>query len=159
MRLHALLVRLTLREAVAEELMQELTMKLADSQGFADAARPAAYARRTAVNLAATWRRREKPHGAGAELIEQLPIPGPTPLDRLMRQEKLERLLDELAAMGEQDQWLLTRRYLEGCSYSDLAEEMACTPHQARGVCHKAIGRLRRRMEEKATAADRRQER
>lgn len=56
--LHALLTRLTLRPDVAEELMQELFLKLsaAKDQGGIDCWH--AYARRTAINLAFDWRHR-----------------------------------------------------------------------------------------------------
>jgi DNA-directed RNA polymerase specialized sigma24 family protein len=55
--LHALLTRLTLREDVAEELLQDLFIKLqgAKDQGRIDCWY--AYARRTAINLAFDWRR------------------------------------------------------------------------------------------------------
>lgn len=57
--LYALLTRLTLREDVAEELMQDLFLKLngAENQGGIDCW--CAYARRTAINLAFDWRRRQ----------------------------------------------------------------------------------------------------
>ena len=51
-RLHAILLRLTLRADVAEDLMQDLFCKLAENQRFATAASPVAYATRMATNLA-----------------------------------------------------------------------------------------------------------
>jgi len=56
----ALLTRLTLRQDVAEELMQDLFLRLssAKDQGGIDCWY--AYARRTAINLAFDWRRRQK---------------------------------------------------------------------------------------------------
>ena len=58
--LHVLLTRLTLRQDVAEELMQELFIRLHNSRSFIRTAKPSAYAFRTAVNLAMDWRRRKK---------------------------------------------------------------------------------------------------
>ena len=55
--LYALLTRLTLREDVAEELMQELFIKLNNSRGVGKVANWNAYARRAAINLAFDWRR------------------------------------------------------------------------------------------------------
>ncbi len=43
-KLHALLLRLTLREDVAEDLMQELFLRLADSDSFFDARNREAFA-------------------------------------------------------------------------------------------------------------------
>ena len=58
--LYALLTRLTLREDVAEELMQELFIKLNNSRGIGNVANWNAYARRAAINLAFDWRRSQK---------------------------------------------------------------------------------------------------
>ena len=123
-------------------------MKLAESDGFAQAEKPGAYARRTAIHLAITWRRRQASTPTVQQLTEPLAMATePAPLDGLMRRETFEQLLDGLAEMSEGDQWLLSRRYLESCSCRRLAEELDCTPHQARALCHKAIGRLRQRLE------------
>jgi len=58
--LYALLTRLTLREDVAEELMQELFIKLNNSRGAGNAVNLNAYARKSAINLAFDWRRSQK---------------------------------------------------------------------------------------------------
>src|SRR4051794_7288180 len=55
--LHALLLRLTLRQDVADDLLQELFVKLAGSRSFRAAIDPVAYVKRAAVNLALDWRR------------------------------------------------------------------------------------------------------
>src|SRR3954469_12111610 len=59
-RLHRLLTRLTLRADAAEDLLQELFLRLRDSAGFRMADNPAAFAVRTAVNLAFDWRRKSQ---------------------------------------------------------------------------------------------------
>ena len=56
-RLFRLLKRLTLREDVAEVLMQELFLALSRSPAFHRAKDPAAYAYRSAMHLAFAWRR------------------------------------------------------------------------------------------------------
>ena len=50
-QLHLLLARLTLREDVAEDLMQELFLKLHRSGGFLKARNSRAYVRRAAIHL------------------------------------------------------------------------------------------------------------
>ena len=60
--LYALVTRLTLREDIAEELMQDLFIKLKNSRGAARVANLDAYARRAAINLAFDWRR-ARPRG------------------------------------------------------------------------------------------------
>lgn len=64
-RLYRLLVRFTLREDVAEDLLQDLAVKLSKASGFAAAEDVYAYARKAAVNLGFSWmrsrrRRRER---------------------------------------------------------------------------------------------------
>ncbi|HEY2761830.1 MAG TPA: sigma factor, partial [Pirellulales bacterium] len=59
-QLHALLFRLTLRADAAEDLLQELFCRLATSKSFQHAANPAAFAYRSATNLAFDWRRANK---------------------------------------------------------------------------------------------------
>ena len=54
-RLYRLLVRMTLCEEVAEDLLQDLAVKLSAADGFVVADQPYAYARRAAVNLAFSW--------------------------------------------------------------------------------------------------------
>ncbi|MFC1781757.1 RNA polymerase sigma factor [Planctomycetota bacterium] len=56
--LYTLLTRLILREDAAEELMQELFIKLTNSRGFVKSENKGAYARRVAINLAFDWRRK-----------------------------------------------------------------------------------------------------
>lgn len=53
--LYTLLTRLTLRQDIAEELMQELFIKLSRSRGPAKVTKWDAYARRAAINLAFDW--------------------------------------------------------------------------------------------------------
>ena len=52
LQLHSLIGRITRCEHTTSDLMQELFMSLARSDGFAKASDPYAYAWRTAVNLA-----------------------------------------------------------------------------------------------------------
>lgn len=71
----ALLTRLTLRQDVAEELMQDLFLRLssAKDQGGIDCWY--AYARRTAINLAFDWRRHDdgEDTGGNRRLSEAFP--------------------------------------------------------------------------------------
>lgn len=61
-RLYATLTRLTLRRAVADELMQELFLRLSQSDGFDAASDKAAYA----------WRAADlKAHGAGEPIVAE----------------------------------------------------------------------------------------
>lgn len=146
-RLHALLLRLTLRHDVAEDLMQDLFCKLVASGSFRAADNALAYAIRMATNLALDHRRaRRRGIQTGASIDHILAVvaaSAPSPIANLMRQEELERVLDALGQLTPADGELIVLRYLERENFETIARHIGKTPHQARAVCHKAIKRLR----------------
>ena len=85
--LHALFCRLTLRADAAEDLLQDLFLKLRSSAGFARADNRKGYVFRAAVNLALDWRRTRRP-------VESLAIEpaasADSPVERLIDAEELE---------------------------------------------------------------------
>ncbi len=142
-RLHALLVRLTLREDVAEDLMQELFLKLRQSKGFERAGNPNAYACRAAINLAFDWRR-SRHRGSPLESIVTEPTANTLPaLDKLIKGEEFERILNALGELPSVSREVVVMRYLQQESYETIAEHLGKSPHQVRALCHKAITRLR----------------
>jgi len=145
-RLYRLLVRLTLREDVAEDLLQDLVVKLSQASGFANAENPYSYARTATVNLAFSWfrgRRRE-------QAIEGTDYPAgdPPPWSSLVKTEEIQRMLDHMGDLSDRDRLILAMRYFDEASYDEIARVFGGTTHQARGLCHKAIGRLRAKMAE-----------
>ena len=138
--LHALLTRLTLRAGVAEDLLQDLFLKLRRSEGLARAGNRKAYLFRTAIHLAFDWRRARRPTG---------PLPGDSavaeesPLDRLIDAEELDQVLDALQYLPELGRHVLVLRYLQQQDYTDIAQQLGKTEHQVRGLCAKALGQLR----------------
>ena len=141
--LHALLTRLTLREDVAEDLMQELFLNLSRSRGFAKAANQPAYARRTAMHLAFDWRRSRRRDPAATAMTAEPSAPGPSPLGRLLRDEQLAQILDAAAQLGGLCRDAFVMRHVQQESYETVAEQLGKTPHQARALCHKAIEQIR----------------
>jgi RNA polymerase sigma-70 factor (ECF subfamily) len=137
--LHALLTRLVSRADVAEDLLQELFLKLRDSLGFARADNPKAYVFRTAIHLAFDWRRArrfpESLHVEPAGAAE-------SQLDRLIEAEQLEQVLDAMQNLSELGRQVIVLRYLQHQEYSEIAQQLGKTEHQIRGLCHKAIGQL-----------------
>src|SRR4051812_27455592 len=115
-RLHALLFRLTLRRDVAEELMQELFLRLSQSIGFASAEHPFTYARRAAINLAMERRRSPTFGSVDETLSQQMPLP----IDGLIRAEQLEQILDALDDVPELARECFVLRFIEGESYDDI---------------------------------------
>jgi RNA polymerase sigma factor (sigma-70 family) len=138
--LHALFTRLTLRADVAEDLLQELFLKLRTAEGLARAKNGKAYLFRTAIHLAFDWRRRQRP-------IESLRIEpadvADSALDRLIDAEELEQILEAMQRISELGRQVLVLRYLQQQEYADIAAQLGKTEHQVRGLCYKALEQLR----------------
>jgi RNA polymerase sigma-70 factor (ECF subfamily) len=137
---HALVYRLTLRRDVADDLLQELFLRLDRSREFAAARDPAAYARRTAINLALEWRRRRRIHDPPHN---DLPTGATPAIEGLIRAEEIERVLDALSRQSELSQQCFVLRYVEQESYESIAARVGKTPHQVRGLCHAAVRQIR----------------
>ncbi|MBM4024740.1 MAG: sigma-70 family RNA polymerase sigma factor [Planctomycetes bacterium] len=142
--LYALLTRLTLREEVAEELMQELFLKLhgAKDQGRIECWY--AYARRTAINLAFDWRRRQKIRRAcSLDALSERASETDGPLGRLIASEELEQVLAALGRLHGASREAFVMRYLQQHSYEEIAEQLGKTVHQTRALCFRAMSTLR----------------
>ncbi|MHB1035889.1 MAG: RNA polymerase sigma factor [Pirellulales bacterium] len=141
--LFKLLYRVTLRDDVSEDLMQELFLKLKASEAFRTAACPLAYARRTALHLAFDWRRK-RARWSGAELANgDLPDDRPSPLERLIEAEQIQAVLHAMTGLSDRSCELLMLHYVEQQTYETLAQEYDRTSHQIRALCHKALVQLR----------------
>lgn len=141
--LYALLTRLTLRQDVAEELMQELFIKLGNAKRPNKVANWNAYAHRAAINLAFDWRRRQKLTPLSLDEIREPASNDNSPLSRLIHSEELQEMLNAIGQLNRTNRQVLVMRYIKQQPYDDIAEWMGKTPHQVRALCHKAINRLR----------------
>ena len=142
-RLHALLTRLTLREEVAEDLMQELFLKLIRSSGFLKANDPSAYAFRSAINIAFDWRRNQTKSIRAEPFAAEPSASFISPLSKLIQSEEINQVLHTLGQLSERSRDIVVMRYIQGDSYEQIAEAFDKTPQQIRGLCNKAITRLR----------------
>lgn len=142
-RLHALLVRLTLREDVAEDLMQELFLKLARNNQLARVRDTLAYGIRVATNLAFDWRRARRRMTRIESAKNGLQTPDHSLSSKLIANEEFERVLSALDCLPRSYRDLIVMRYLQGQDYGTMARALGRTPHQVRALCHKALRRLR----------------
>ena len=142
-RLYTLLTRLTLREDAAEELMQELFLRLSNSRGFAKSTSRDAYAKRTAINLAFDWRRKSKHKANGQEYAYEVIANDGSPLSKIIKTEELEEMLNAIEKLNEKGRQAIVMRYIQQQSYENIAEQIGKTPHHARALCSKALIRLR----------------
>jgi len=143
-KLFALLTRLTLREDAAEELMQDLFVRLsgAHDQGGVDCWY--AYARRTAINLAFDWRRRQgRRRSCSLEGLPERASDDGAPLGRLIQSEEIEQVLAAIDRLSGVSREALVLRYIQQESYENIAEQLGKTVHQVRGLCFRAMTNLR----------------
>jgi RNA polymerase sigma-70 factor (ECF subfamily) len=141
--LYALLTRLTLREDVAEELMQELFIKLNNSRFAGSVANLKAYARKSAINLAFDWRRSQKRTILSMGQAGEPASNDDSPLCKLIHSEEMQETLNAVGQLKKSSREVLVMRYLQQESYDDIAEQLGKTSHQVRALCSRAIRSLR----------------
>ena len=142
-RLHRLLARLTRREDVVGDLLQELFIRLWNSKTFDKAEDPLAYAYRTAINLTFEWRRRQQ--------IRRQPLEGNNPvqqdnssaLRKMIHTEELEQILNATSKLNHLARNVVVMRYIEQDSYEEIAKRLGKKPQYMRSVCAKAMAQLR----------------
>ncbi|MCX5635388.1 MAG: sigma-70 family RNA polymerase sigma factor [Planctomycetota bacterium] len=141
--LHTLLARLVLREDIAEELMQELFVKLANFKGLDKVKDLAAYAHRTAVNMAFDWR---KARDKSACRLDDVPEPVSdliSPSSKFAQNEEIEEVLGAIAQFRGASREAFVMRYIQQQSYEYIAGEMGKTPNQVCALCFKALMHIR----------------
>jgi RNA polymerase sigma factor (sigma-70 family) len=144
---YRLLTRLTLREDIAEELMQELFIKLSNTNDLDDVKNLNAYARRAAINLAFDWRRSKKNNHLGLDRLQEPVSNDNSPLTNMVQAEQLEEVLDSIEKLNKASREVLVMRYIEEQTTEDIAEQLNKTPHQVRALCSKALGDLRDKLD------------
>jgi RNA polymerase sigma-70 factor (ECF subfamily) len=141
-KLYALLTRLTLREDIAEELMQELFIKLSNSRGPRKIVNWEAYARKAAINLAFDFQRKQK----RTALCLDNTVPDSndhSPLGKLIQSEELQETLNAISKLNKTSREVLVMRYIQQESYETIAEQLGKPSHQVRALCSRAINNLR----------------
>jgi len=142
--LMALLTRLTLREDVAEELMQDLFVKLngARTPGGVDCWY--AYARRTAINLAFDWRRRQATRRTcSLDRLGERASDSRAPVGLLIQDEQIEQILAAIDRLSGVSREAFVMRHIQQDSYEEIAEQLGRTVHQVRALCSRAMSTLR----------------
>ena len=141
--LHRLLTRLTLNGQTAEDLMQELFLKLGSSAQIENIRDLNAYAHRAAVNLAFDWRRRNRQTIVSIEQIAEPASQEVSPLDSSIRTEELEGILNAVGQLDGTSRDAFVMRHIEQQSYETIANALGQDEHQVRALCHKGLQRLR----------------
>ncbi len=141
--LHRLLTRLTRREDVTGDLLQELVIRLCRSRRLEKAQDPGAYAYRAAVNLAFEWRRRQRVCAPQTAEKRDAPAVAPSPLGAVIEEEEVERVLDATARLRDVARDALILRYVEEMSYEEIGRRLGKKPQHVRSLTSKALAQLR----------------
>jgi len=150
--LHRLLARLTRCEHATSDLMQELFVRLSQSNGTRQARDVYAYAWRTAMNLAFEWRRQRK---IRLSPLDQTDLPDesrPSVLRQMIRDEQIEYLLEATSKLDEPARSVVVMRFIEQESYERIAERLGKNPAYLRSLCSKSLSRLRGLLSERDSA-------
>lgn len=86
--------------------------------------------------LDALRRQRRRPQAETADVMDSLPAPAPSPLDRVLEQDAGRVLLEALAALPEDCRTLWTR-ILRGASYADISHELGVAEGALRVRAHR----------------------
>ena len=146
----ALLTRLTLNGHAAEDLIQELFVKICQSDAFYSARNPAAYLRRTAIHLAFAWRRRLRRAADTAVNIGEIEVidHGPRAEVLAIQREDWQRILDAAGELTGLARDVFVLQYLQRQTVEEIAEQIERTPHQVRALASKAVAAVRNRIAE-----------
>ena len=140
-RLHGMLTRLTLDEYAAEELMQELFLKLFEIKHLEKIGNLQAYACRIAINLAFDRRRKQRFFATIPDGRTDHRIP---PIDlRLIQNEELQEILNAAEQLTGLTRECFVLRYIEQIDYDQIAERTQKNTQQVRALCSKGIQRIR----------------
>ena len=158
-RLHGLLAKLTANHCAADELLQELFLRLLKSQSLSAAQSPEAYLFRSAINLAFDWRKQQ--HNLTEVSLHDRDVPArdSSPIDQMIVDETTTTVLEAMTGLPEQDRDLISLRFIQGESNEWIAGHLGSTPHVIRSRCSKAVARLRTLIEKRQAAITLREER
>ena len=142
-RLHRLLARLSRREDVVGDLLQELFLRLWNSKAFDKSKDPFAYAYRAAINLAFEWRRQQKIRCQSLEGNCPAAQDNSSALGKMIQDEELEQILDATSKLADLARDVVVMRYIEQHSYEEIGQNLGKKPQYMRSVCAKAMAQLR----------------
>jgi RNA polymerase sigma-70 factor (ECF subfamily) len=157
-RLFGYLVKVTGRRPLAEDVFQEVWIKVMQGIDGYDVRRGTfrAWLMRIASNAAVDRSRREKLR-SGPELdapvddqgrtgADLLPAPGPGPGREGESGLLRVRLARELASLSDRQRAAVLLRHQQGLSYAELAESLGVAEGTAKTLVHRAVLRLRERL-------------
>lgn len=142
--LYRLSVRLVLDEQIAEDIMQDLFIKLASIKDLNKIRNLTAYARRMTMNMCFDQREtKSKNNMCSLDNVSELQSNNSIPVSKLIQTEQLEEILDAIGHLKGETRTAFLMRYVQQESYEDIAYEMGKSQHQVRALCYKGLNHLR----------------
>jgi len=149
------LYRLVLEQAIAEELAQEVFLRVYRSRsGYEPTAKFKTWLFRIATHLALNWIRDEK-HARGLQRLDdrsggltvrQVSDRQPSVEQELVHEVKLEEVRQAVAALpGKQRAAVLMHKY-EEMEYNQIAKVLGCSESAVKSLLFRAYGTLRVRL-------------
>ncbi|MDX1575963.1 MAG: sigma-70 family RNA polymerase sigma factor [Kiloniellales bacterium] len=131
-KLFGIVLRIVRRRAAAEEILQEVYLKIWDNAATyrPDKGSPMTWMIAIARNRALDWQRRDRVRG-GDLPIDEAPgretwsDPEPDPLDWAMARQDAQALHDCLERLEEEPRTCLVLAYCEGYTHEELSERLA----------------------------------
>ena len=142
-QIYGMLYHLVLNEKVAEELFQDLFLKLSEIKHIDKIIDLNAYAKKVAINLAFDWRKKNKVGVALDSIQEPFTTEG-SPLGEMISEETLQGVLAAAGKLKGLSREVFVLHYLEDKTYVEIGEELDKDVHQVRALCHKALKVVRK---------------
>jgi RNA polymerase sigma-70 factor (ECF subfamily) len=140
-QIHRLLVRITLSEHAAEDLLQDLFVKILTNPTV-DVDNASAYLRQAAIHSAFDWRRRRK-----VRMHESLTVANPSShIDvgkDVEEREEIEKVVEALGTLPDALRDVIVLRYFENESFEHIGGLYGRSAHHVRSMLHKGIAKLR----------------
>jgi RNA polymerase sigma-70 factor (sigma-E family) len=130
LRLVRLAYLLTGNSQIAEELVQDVFTRLAETPRQMD--HPGAYLRTSVVNACRSWMRRER------LARDRRVVP-----DRVEQDPEAKELDDLLSALPARQRAALILRFYEDLPEAEIAEVLGCRPGTVKSLIHRGLNALR----------------
>lgn len=141
-RLRAALLRRTGSPSAAEDLSQELYLRLAGRAAAhteAEVANPEGYVRRMAQNIASDWRRGAARQGMPAPVSADIPSDAPSAERTLLARERLKQVLELADLLPPRCREVFVLRKLKGLEQHEIAARLGISLNMVQKHLRKAL--------------------
>jgi len=155
-RLYGYLLRLVGRREDAEDLLQEVFLRLVRAmEGYRHDGQLTAYLFRIATNVVRDWHRRRKVRPrqvSGSEVVDaeqgmglegQLAGDGPAPDASMIQSERAEALNSALARLPDEQRQVILLRHFSQMPFGEIADLLQCPVGTVLARAHRGLKRLR----------------